>query len=160
YVAERWWCARHWRPVQVIAEIAFLWALAAFVLWPWWRSAEGVWYVVHLAWLPWLFLLPYWLGYAPPSATTFSHPQPGVLYPVMLVVAPQMEAVESEEGNRALFQRVPRPLASLPGNPLPVAVAFFSVPPGYGPHAAAGWSAVLGVASGFVLMLWIGVRKD
>jgi hypothetical protein len=63
-VDERWSMARDWLPILVVIELIFFETLSAFVLWPWWRSARPAWYVVHLGCLPWLFLLPHWLGYA------------------------------------------------------------------------------------------------
>jgi hypothetical protein len=148
-VDERWWLAQNWRPVQVAAELAYFAALASFLLWPWWRSARWPWYAAHLAWLPWLLLAPYWLGYS--AAIT---PEGGVLYPIVRLYVPALESVEPQAD---LWKSLPRPLASLPGQVGAAGLAWFTIRPGQGPIAALAWSVIL---AGPVLLIGFGLRAS
>jgi hypothetical protein len=150
-VDEYWQRAHNWRPVLVVLEIIYFTALAVFLLWPWWRSAGCLWWCVHLGWLPWLFLLPYWLGYAPMTFSPAANSEEGVLYPALLSSLPRLDWNEVDS---LLLLPIPRPLLSLPGNPGPL----FPCPcqNGYGPVAALFWSTALCAA---VLLGW-GVTID
>jgi hypothetical protein len=116
-VDERWSMTHNWRPILVVIELAFFEALAAFVLWPWWRSARPAWYGVCLGWLPWLFLLPHWLGYAPLTFTSAGSTDEGILYPVLLRNVPRIPWTELDA---LLLRPLPRPLASWSLGPGPI----------------------------------------
>jgi hypothetical protein len=116
-VDERWSMAHDWWPILVVIELAFFEFLAAFALWPWWRSARPAWYVVHLGWLPWLFLLPHWLGYAPLTFTSAASTDEGVLYPALLWSVPRVPWTGLDT---LLLRPLPRPLVSWSLGPGPM----------------------------------------
>jgi hypothetical protein len=69
--------------LNVVFELAFLNGLILFAAWPWLSGAGRRAWALHLAVLPSLFCLPWWLGYAPLTFTS-AGPVGGVLYPGLL----------------------------------------------------------------------------
>ena len=71
----------HW---NLWFEFAFLTALILFAAWPWLRNAGRGRWAAHVALLPALFCLPYWLGYASLTFTS-AYDSEVVLYPRLLI---------------------------------------------------------------------------
>lgn len=136
---ERWWFAQTWRPVVVALEIAFFIVLAVLVLWPWWGSAPRWRYCLHLGLLPWLFILPHWLGYAPLVFTSCASFEEGLLYVYILHDIPRAPWTELDA---VVFEHLPRPLVSWSPGPGPV--MSISGRRGFGLLSALLWSACLG----------------
>src|SRR5439155_6303289 len=83
WMTEVRWARSKWYWANVTFEWLFFSGLVLFAVWPllygksWWRWA------VHLGFLPMLFMLPVYLGYATYSFTS-AGPSGGVLYPWLL----------------------------------------------------------------------------
>jgi len=77
------WQRADWYWASIIFEWAFLSALTLFALWPGIRVQSILRWSIHIAFVPFLFLLPLYLGYASMSLTS-AGPSGGVLYPFLL----------------------------------------------------------------------------
>lgn len=64
-------------------EFLFFEALVLFIAWPWLRGAGHIQWAIHLALLPILLFLPFWLGYSQLTFTSLG-PSGGVLYPIVI----------------------------------------------------------------------------
>jgi hypothetical protein len=152
-VDARWALARDWWSTQVVVELLFFEGLALFVLFPWLRSASAPWYALHLVLLPWLFLLPAWLGYAPLTFTSVG-PSGGVLYPWALsFVWDYLPCLRLNSLDVLLLRRLPRPLWnwSISSGP-PMAMTYMG---GIGPTTAWLWGQALGALPwGVVAVRW------
>ena len=80
---ERWTrIHRYW--LNVALECLFFAALTLFAFWPWLRGKGWAATSIHMGWLPFLLLLPYFLGYATWTFTS-AGPSGGVLYPYAIL---------------------------------------------------------------------------
>jgi hypothetical protein len=100
---------RYW--LNILFESAFLAALILFGLWPWLLSKSSSWWGVHVGALPFLFFLPYYLGYAP-FCFTSAGPVGGVLYPHLLF-AFRNSPIPWNDLDRWTFRQIPHPLSIL-----------------------------------------------
>jgi hypothetical protein len=98
-------------PLVQLAEWAYLSALLVFAAWPWLRNAGRGRWAVHVALLPPLLLLPYYLGYCAWNYTS-AGPGGGVVYPFLLDLCRPLPWTPFD---KALVQHVPQVLAPLTG---------------------------------------------
>lgn len=83
YFEERWnRMGRFW--MNVVFEIAHLAGLTLFAAWPWLRSQSKWRWSIHLALVPLLLFLPFYLGYCQWTFTSVG-PSGGALYPWIIV---------------------------------------------------------------------------
>ena len=80
---RRWQSVRRY-PLNVLFELVYLNGMVLFAFWPWLRRRKPRRRRFHLALLPLLLMLPYFLGYASFTYTS-AGPSGGVLYPWLIV---------------------------------------------------------------------------
>jgi hypothetical protein len=98
-------------PLMQIAEWAYFSALILFVAWPWLRN-RGRWaWAIHVALLPPLLMLPYYLGYCMWNYTS-AGPCGGVVYPFILDLFRPLPWTTLD---REIVIRIPHILAPLTG---------------------------------------------
>jgi hypothetical protein len=106
---ERCWARSKWYWADVAFEWIFLSGLVLIAAWPtlhnktWWRWA------IHLSLLPMLFMLPFYLGYADFTFSSYG-PSGGVLYPWLLIVLPRGEC---NQFDRLILEHTPQILEPL-----------------------------------------------
>jgi hypothetical protein len=98
-------------PLVQLAEWAYLSALIVFAAWPWLRN-RGRWtWTIHVALLPPLLLLPYYLGYCEWNYTS-AGPGGGVVYPFLLDAFRWLPRTAVDT---VMIRHVPQVLAPLTG---------------------------------------------
>lgn len=115
---ERLYTSR-WYGAGVLFEWCFLSGLVLFILWPGLRGLGTRRFVIHLAALPFLFLLPCFLGYASASYFTYIGAAGGVVYPFLLMVCrlPGLPILDSIDQVVAPFiPQILQPLSAEPGS--------------------------------------------
>lgn len=80
---RRWQFVKRY-PLNVLFELTYLNGMILFAFWPWLRRHKPWRRRLHLALLPLLLMLPYFLGYASLTYTS-AGPSGGVLYPWLIV---------------------------------------------------------------------------
>lgn len=78
------WRRQKWYWANFVFEWLFFTGLALFAVWPGIRQRGTVRWSIHAGCLPFLFLLPAWLGYATWTFTSVG-PSGGILYPYLLI---------------------------------------------------------------------------
>jgi len=131
-------------------EFIYLSYLIWFPFWPWFKR-KPLWQCAQrLVWLPVLFMLPAYLGYAIFSFTSVG-PSGGILYPWLLIFLPRPWI--SLTLDQIILQRVPQLLEPLSqGTGLPLAITGFGM---WGPTTIILFGLCLGAAS---LLLFFLVR--
>lgn len=99
------------RPLLQFGEWLYLSGLVAFAAWPWLRSGGRWRWAAHVALLPWLLMLPYYLGYCSWTFTS-AGPGGGAVYPMLLQLA---RDVPWYSADTFLVRQLPKPLGSLTG---------------------------------------------
>jgi hypothetical protein len=123
-------------------EFAYLTGLILFAAWPWLRAAGRWRWAAHVALLPPLVCLPYWLGYAPLTFTSAGGGD-AVLYPRVIGV---LRGLPWSELDSAILRAGPKPLEPLAQTPGPMmAISGFGAP---GPVAV----TVLGLLAGLAVL--------
>jgi hypothetical protein len=135
---ERWGRARRY-PLNVLFEFAWLGGLVLFGAWPWLRGSGRLAWATHLALVPPLFFLPYWLGYAQLTFTSRG-PSGGVLYPWLLARCRGLPCTGLDAAVLGQVPPVLEPLSQTPG-PMMVLTVFRGV----GPVSVAGLALALWV---------------
>jgi len=97
-------------------EFAFLTGLILFAAWPWLRGAGRTRCAIHLALVPTLLCLPYWLGYAQLTFTS-AGPGGGVLYPFLLLL---LRGLPWSDLDTMILRNLPQPLEPLSQTPGPI----------------------------------------
>jgi hypothetical protein len=133
HFGERWGRIQRYS-WNVTFEFVFLAGLILFAAWPWLRGSGRLRWAVHFGLVPVLFVLPYWLGYAPLTFTT-ARQSGGVLYPTLLV---KFRGLPWTPLDPVILRSLPRPLEPLSQTP-----GSMMVMSGFG---AVGPVAVLGIA--------------
>jgi hypothetical protein len=112
---QRWQRADlYW--ASIVFEWVFFTGLAVFCLWPAIQNSSPLRWAIHVALLPFLFLLPVYLGYATYSFTS-AGPSGGILYPYLLMFC---RHGSSTMADRWVLRRVPHllePLSTPIGSP-------------------------------------------
>jgi hypothetical protein len=135
-----------WRRIQqyslnIIFEFLYLFFLIVFAAWPWLRNGGLVRWALHFTLLPFLFFLPFWLGYAPFTFTS-AGPTGGVIYPWLVVQFRGGTWTSADTFIVRLLPRVLEPLSQTPGPMLSL-----SGGGAVGPFAV----AIMGLALGFAI---------
>ena len=117
--AERWArTERYW--LNVVLECLFFATLTIFALWPWLRGKGWAATSIHMGWLPFLLLLPYFLGYATWTFTS-AGPSGGVLYPYAILPFREISFLgEIDSWCWEVFPKTLEPLSQLLGPMLAV----------------------------------------
>ena len=135
------WRRQKWYWANFVFEWLFLTGLALFAVWPGIRRRGHIAWILHLAPLPFLFLLPVWLGYAAWTFTSVG-PSGGIVYPYLVVFVRPISMFN--DFDRWLLERTPQILEplSVPTGPY-VSMTGMGMP---GPT----WAVVAGIALGAV----------
>jgi hypothetical protein len=112
---DRWWRIGRFR-WNLWFEFAFLTGLILFAAWPWRRNAGRWRWAAHVALLPALLCLPYWLGYAPLTFTSGGETG-GILYPRLII---EFRGLPWSELDTAILRALPGPLEPLSQTPGPM----------------------------------------
>ena len=110
------WQRADWYWASIVFEWAFFTGLAVFCLWPAIQNRSPLRWAIHVALLPFLFLLPVYLGYATYSFTS-AGPSGGILYPFFLMFC---RHGSSTVADRWVLRRIPHllePLSTPIGSP-------------------------------------------
>jgi hypothetical protein len=138
---DRWARANRYS-LNLAFEFAFLAGLIVFAAWPWLRGSGRVRWAAHVALLPALFCVPYWLGYCCLTFTSLG-PSGGVLYPWLLI---QLRGLPWTRLDSLIVRRLPPALEPLSQTPGPMmSLSFFGGP---GPTVM----ALLGLAVGLAIL--------
>lgn len=98
-------------PLLQFGEWVYLSGVVVFAAWPWLRNLGRWRWGIHFALLPWLLMLPYYLGYC---SWTFSPEMPsgGVVYPRILKLVRPVPWCDADTN---IVRQLPKTLASLNG---------------------------------------------
>jgi hypothetical protein len=103
----------HW---NLWFEFTFLIGLILFAAWPWLRNAGRWQWAAHVALLPALLCLPYWLGYAPLTFTSGGETG-GILYPRLVI---EFRGLPWSDLDTSILRALPSPLEPLSQTPGPM----------------------------------------
>jgi hypothetical protein len=130
----------HW---NLWFEFAFFTLVILVAAWPWLRNARRWQWAVHLALLPPLFCLPFWLGYAPLTFTSAGD-QEVVLYPWLVR---SLGGLPRSQLDPIIYRALPKPLEPLSQTTGPMLSLSGFGPPG--PVIITLIGLLLGLAVGF-----------
>jgi len=143
------WQRADWYWASIVFEWMFLSGLALFAMWPGIRNRSVVRWAIHIAFLPFLFLTPAYLGYATFSFTS-AGPSGGILYPYLLMFLRNGSMTEFDGKVLRYIPRILEPLSAPIGSPM--ALTFLGMP---GPTSVISAGVICGVA---LLAIQYGVR--
>jgi hypothetical protein len=142
--------------VTYVFEAVFILAWLAFVFWPLFTSKPRLPLEWRLGFAPFLFLVPYFLGYAPYSLT--HGPSGGLVYPTYLeYLAIPLQLTSCTPLDGPVWQTLPQVfngLSQLGGTPLAMSSRFC-----VGPVSSLVFGLVVVGATELVRSLWRGVRQ-
>ncbi len=139
----KWYWANH------VFECIWLLGLVWLALWPLLRQSPPWRWIVHLAPLPLLFMLPVYLGYAIFTFTS-AGPSGGVLYPWLAVIAGSRGTFTSLDHQIVEYlPQVLEPLSQPIGSPMALSGRGLT-----GPTAAVVTGVVIGLVAGAAAWCW------
>jgi hypothetical protein len=135
---SNWWMQIRDYWMNFVFESVFFAGLTLFALQPWLRKRGAVQFAVHLAFVPLLLFVPFYLGYCGWCFTSIG-PRGGILYPwVLMQFRPLAKSTPLDEW---LLGRLPQVLAPMTQSPGPI----MSIRGGqsFGPSAAMLTGAII-----------------